>query len=402
MRFTPNPFFGSLLLIIGTSIGGGILALPIVVSGLNLYCIFALLAVIWFVMTLNALYLVELTTHFPHKANLITMVKATLGRSATFCTWLFYLCLLYTLIASYLMAGSDLAGGLLHRFSIESPAWLNTIAFLTFFLAIFYHGTRYVDWANRLFMLVKFSSFFILLLCLIPSASLSTVNVSENTINPITAIMPIALSFGFALIVPSLNNYLKSYKKLRLVTFIGSLLPLIIYCLWIIDIHANLSHEELSTLAKSSQVISGFAAVVATKFQVKGAAYALHLFLSIAITTSFLGVSLSFLDFLTDGLKLKEKKPAEKHIPVPTLVLGFLPPLLVVLFKPDIFIDTLKFAGSLCVVLLVLLPTFMISSACYFKGIIKKKPFYCHPVLLVLNIVTGFLLLYLASKDFLS
>jgi len=50
----------------------------------------------------------------------------------------------------------------------------------------------------------------------------------------------------------------------------------------------------------------------------------------------------------------------------------------------------------------VLLPTLMIGSACYFKGIIRKKPFYCHPALLVLNIITGFLLLYLASKDFLG
>jgi len=401
MRFSASPFLGSILLIIGTCIGGGILALPIVVSGLNLTWIFALLGGIWFVMTLNALYLVEITTHFPHRANLITMVQSTLGKPATVCTWFFYLCLLYTLIASYLMAGSDLAGGLLRHFSIDSPAWLNTVAFLSFFLAIFYHGTRFVDWANRLFMLVKFSSFFLLLLFLIPSASFSNLTLSENTTDPITAILPIALSFGFALIVPSLNNYLKSYQKLKLATFVGSLLPLIIYAIWIIDIHANLSKHELSHLAKSSQVISHFATLLTSKFQVPGAVYALNIFLSIAITTSFLGVSLSFLDFLTDGLKLKERQPADKHIPIPTLLLGFLPPLLVVLFKPGIFINTLKFAGSLCVILLVILPTLIMGSACYVKGIIRKKPFYCHPVFLILNVVTGFSLLYLASKEFL-
>ncbi len=400
MKSAYNPLVGSILLIIGTSVGGGILALPLVVSGLNLFVVLGLLVSIWFVMTLSALYIVELTAHSAEKANLITLAKSTLGKPGVTLTWLSYLLLLYTLISSYLMAGSDLVSGLLQRIAVHSPIWLNTTLFLIFFLAIFYHGIRHIDWANRIFMILKFTSFFLLLVFLIPNASLQNLNFQENSINPVSTIMPIALSFGFALIVPSLHTYLKSYHQLKWATLIGSIFPIVIYFLWILDIHANLNHRELTEIIQSTPMISQFSQAIDTKLQGPVASFVLHLFFSICITTSFLGVSLSFIDFLTDGFKLKTKK-TDTHVPIYALILAFAPPFLIVLLNPNIFITTLKFAGTLCVILLILLPTLMIWRACHIKSLIKNKPFYCHGFFFSLNIITAIFLLYLASQDFL-
>ena len=73
------------------------------------------------------------------------------------------------------------------------------------------------------------------------------------------------------------------------------------------------------------------------------------------MVTAFLGVSLGLFDFLADGLKLKKAGPQGKY----TLALTFLPPLIIVLFQPGIYLQALSYAGVCCVVLLLLLPAAM-------------------------------------------
>ncbi|MCH8907600.1 MAG: tryptophan/tyrosine permease, partial [Candidatus Heimdallarchaeota archaeon] len=73
-------------------------------------------------------------------------------------------------------------------------------------------------------------------------------------------------------------------------------------------------------------------------------------FSSVCILTSFLGVSLCVFDFLADGLKLKKKGRQG----VGVLAATFIPPTMVVLFYPGIFISALGYAGA-AIVLLILL-----------------------------------------------
>ena len=71
--------------------------------------------------------------------------------------------------------------------------------------------------------------------------------------------------------------------------------------------------------------------------------------------TAFLGVSLGLFDFLADGLNLKKNGSQGKF----TLALTFLPPLIVVLINPGIYLQALNYAGVCCVILLLLLPAVM-------------------------------------------
>ena len=71
--------------------------------------------------------------------------------------------------------------------------------------------------------------------------------------------------------------------------------------------------------------------------------------------TAFLGVSLGLFDFLSDGLNMKKSGQQGKWV----LALTFLPPLLVVLTYPGIYIQAFNYAGICCVILLLLLPAAM-------------------------------------------
>jgi tyrosine-specific transport protein len=75
-----------------------------------------------------------------------------------------------------------------------------------------------------------------------------------------------------------------------------------------------------------------------------------------AIATSFLPVSFSFVDFLTDGFILYKRIPSRHAL----AALALLPPLIIALIDPRIFLEALNFAGGICAVLLFgLLPALM-------------------------------------------
>jgi len=74
-----SKLLGSILLIVGTSIGAGMLALPIVSAQLGFMGSLMLLVACWMVMTLSAFILLEANLWLPHNSNIISMAKATIG-----------------------------------------------------------------------------------------------------------------------------------------------------------------------------------------------------------------------------------------------------------------------------------------------------------------------------------
>jgi tyrosine-specific transport protein len=74
------------------------------------------------------------------------------------------------------------------------------------------------------------------------------------------------------------------------------------------------------------------------------------------MVTSFLGVSLSVVDFLADGFRL-EKQGIEKFY---LTLLTFLPPLVIAVLYPNAFQVGLSYAGIFLTILIVLLPVLLV------------------------------------------
>src|SRR5207244_6831371 len=80
---------------------------------------------------------------------------------------------------------------------------------------------------------------------------------------------------------------------------------------------------------------------------------------------SFLGVTLGLLDFLADSLKIKKQGGRKAGL----FVAVFLPPLLIALCNPGIFLNALTYAGGFgCALLLGLIPILMVWVGRYRKG----------------------------------
>lgn len=351
---------GSILLVVGTAIGAGMLALPIATAQLGFYSSLILLFVCWFIMTAGAFLLLEVNLWMPINSNLNTMARDTIGPFGQIISWLSFLLLLYSLLCAYIGGGSDLFHSLLAKANINIPQSFAAILFTFLFGSVVFMGMSSVDYVNRGLMLIKFSAYFLLIFLLFPSVS--QFNLASGDISKIpntTAIMVTITSFGYAAIVPSLRIYLQGdVKKLKQAIFIGSLIPLICYIAWNFAIMGVLplnGEHGLEAILNSDRSTSELVSVLTIVASNSWIALIARLFTSICVLTSFLGVSLCLSDFWADALQL-EKKDKNNFI---ITFLTFLPPLIVVLFIPGIFVKAFEYAGICCLVLLVILPVWM-------------------------------------------
>jgi tyrosine-specific transport protein len=75
-----SKFIGGVLLIVGTSIGGGMLALPVVNAASGFWQSSLLLILCWALMTVGALFILEVNLYLPPGKNMVSMAAATLGK----------------------------------------------------------------------------------------------------------------------------------------------------------------------------------------------------------------------------------------------------------------------------------------------------------------------------------
>lgn len=363
---------GGILLIIGTSIGGGMLALPIATAQIGFFYSSLLLFGCWFVMTAGAFLILEVNLWLPPNSNIISMAKATLGIPGELIAWLSYLLLLYSLMSAYIAGGGDFLQHLLQMVGIDISLRLSSIIFAALLSIIVYKGIRSVDYVNRGLMFTKFGAYLLLVALIIPFTTAA--HLSGGEFKYITASITVAVtSFGFATIVPSLRTYFNSdVAKLRRAILIGSLIPLGVYILWDIAIMGAIPREGSNGLVwmlKSGHSTSEFVTALSVLLQQQTITIIARVFTSICLATSFLGVSLGLSDFLADGLRLNKTGKGKIFVYLAT----FLPPLVIVLFYPGAFISALSYAGIYCIVLLVLLPACMVWWGRYRLGLVPAQ-----------------------------
>ena len=351
-------FIGGVLLIVGTSIGGGMLALPVANAAIGFWQSSLFLLLCWFVMTLGALFILEVNLYLPPGKNMVSMAAATLGTPGLLVAWVSYLFLLYTLLSAYISGGADVLGGLLQQLSIHASAWKLTTLFTLVFGLVVYGGIHQVDLLNRGLMFAKLAVYFILALLITPYVHID--NFQGGNVHYITgSIMILITSFGFAIIVPNLREYFNDdIKTLKKVVLIGSLIPLLCYLAWDAVIIGSLpahGDHSLMTLMHDEHATSSLAHMLSATVNNNFISSLFNFFTSICMLTAFLGVSLCLISFLGDGLKMNLHGKQGLGL----FLLTFVPPLLIVIYYPGAYLHALNYAGFFCVILLLLLPALM-------------------------------------------
>ncbi len=347
-------FIGATMIVAGTAIGAGMLALPMTSSTAGFRDSTFLLIAMWAFMCFMALVTLEINLRFGKGISIAGLAEKAFGRFGKWMASFGMILLFYSLMAAYITGGTsflktgmETVGG--RPISFGLMAFLFTIGFGYFVNSC----TQAVDYANRFLFIFKMIVFVIMISLLMPFVESENLVGNTGNANALWIAMPIFFtSFGFHGSIPSLINYVgPNPRTLRLVMIFGSLLPLVVYLLWQTTTLGILPHSLIAGFGEENNVATFIQHLnTVTKSSVLG--WLTNIFAFLAISTSFLGVAIGLFDYLAEIVKTKNTGSERLKISMIT----FLPPLFFALFYPDGFIMALGYAAIALSVLAVLMP----------------------------------------------
>lgn len=358
---------GAILLVAGTCIGSGMIALPLVLAKLGLIPSILLMLSIWFIMYYTSLVNLELNLQAGQGLSLGALGKHFSGKTAELIGTLSLKLLSYSLLAVFIYGGSSVLQELLlskmHvEYSLGSIA--TCYAFVVFIILLL--PIKLIDYFNR----ILFVSLLIVAAILIAGLTMTIdwcamplFSDQYSDLSVWAALIPVVLtSFGFQVIFHTLTNYCdKQVKMLKQAFFWGSLIPVAIYILWICSILSVVYHDDPTFYCKMTagkaevgeliQVLSSIAKWQSVELLIWWISL-------LAIVTSAIGVGIGLCDTLKAMLH-KKILAKSNRTSVFSVFLTVFPAYLVVIYVPNAFIAVLGFAGMVLAVIAVVLPIYL-------------------------------------------
>jgi len=353
-----NRTVGSILIVAGTTIGAGMLAMPLASAGVGFGVTLVLLFSLWALMCYTALLLLEVYQHVPADTGLGSLALRYLGRYGQWVTGFSMLFLMYALTAAYISgAGELLASSLGQWLNVQLPPAAGVLLFTAVGGGVICVGTTLVDLFNRFLFSAKIIFLILMLALLLPhihQINLLTLPLEQGL--ALSAIPVIFTSFGFHGSVPSIVSYMNGdVRKLRKIFVIGSFIPLVAYIFWQLATLGSIDSSAFSSLLANHAGLNGLLQAIREVVASPHVELAVHLFADLALATSFLGVALGLFDYLADLFQRSNTAGGRLQ----TGAITFLPPLAFALFYPRGFVMALGYAGVALAVLALIIPSLL-------------------------------------------
>lgn len=358
--------FGAVLLVAGTCIGSGMIALPMVMAKIGIIPSVLLMLFIWFIMYYTSLINLELNLQVGHGLSLGSLAKRFSGKKAELVGTLSLKLLSYSLLAVFIYGGSSIVQEL-SSIKMGTELSFNTIA-ISYSLAaasILLFPIKWIDYFNRLLFISLLAVVAILLVGLAISiqwTDLPLVSQQYTQLSTWTVLLPVVFtSFGFQVIFHTLANYCKmDAKMLKQAFFWGSLIPAMIYILWTCSLLSVVYHDNpafYNQMAVGNVEIGELIQVLSRISKWQSVQILIWWISLLAVTTSILGVGIGLFDSMKRLLASTVHHRSLRS--VLASILTILPAYLVVIYVPNAFIAVLGFAGMILAVIAVLLPVYL-------------------------------------------
>lgn len=343
LGLAPRTFTGALL-VAGTCIGGGMLALPVVGAPAGLIPALILMVIVWVLMSATGLCLVEIGFWMKKSdAHIITMASTILGRWGKWLMWLLFLFISYASLTAYTAGcGSLFASALSALLNIEVSKTVGCCLFVLIF-GPFLFGPRYIlGRANDLLFFLMIGAYLVIVgrgVGLVQTEYL----LRHDWSCAYLAIPLIITAFSYQMMVPSLYPFLDHDKKsLRVAVVLGTTIALIVYALWQVVVYGSVPLEGESGLSAAFKAGEPATFCLSQLTNSAAVTHAAAFFALFALVTSFFGIGIGLFDFLGDGLGISRKGKG-------ALVLGLLvliPSLIFAISFERIFLIALDISGG--------------------------------------------------------
>ena len=208
-----NKTLGSTLIVAGTTIGAGMLAMPLTSAGIGFGFTVVLLVSLWLLLCFTALLFVEAYQTVDSDAGLGTLAEKYYGTFGRVISTAVLIIFLYAILSAYVSGGSSILGGLLPTIvDAETTTQIAGVIFTVVFGSFIVVGTTSVDAVNRIIFGTKILAFILVLGLLLPKVTVDHLLAMPINNALLISAMPIFFtSFGFHGSIPSLNKYLIFY-----------------------------------------------------------------------------------------------------------------------------------------------------------------------------------------------
>lgn len=389
-----NQVWGATFLVSGCAIGAGMLGLPVISAPAGIIPSSVAMIVCYLVALGMGLFLVEASLWFKEEVNLVSLASFGLGKVGKTIAWVFFLFLFYSLFVAYISGGGQVFSHLLSLlFRTEVSGFIGIFVFVGLIGSIVYAGARLVSHLAKILLVGLVLSYVALLTVGIPYLQGSALERS-NWGATLPTIPILLICFGYQNLVPTIVSFVKrDPKAARFAIIVGTLIPFLIYFCWnfvILGLLSSLQSSELTNIIHQGSLVTGLLQKAASSQDIL---FFVNAFSFFALLNPFLACALAFVDFLRDGLKQKPRMQLDPII----YGMTFLPPTLLTLIYPDLFLRALSFAGGfLDMVLFGLLPCLIVWVGRYVKKM--KGPYTVAGGKLTLGVVFLFSLAVLLYR----
>ena len=169
-----NKILGSALMIAGTTIGAGMLAMPLTSAGMGFGATLALLIGLWALLAYTGLLFMEVYQTAPRQdVGVASLAEQYLGIGGRLSATISLLVLLYALLAAYISGGGSLLSGILPKMGDAKTTEQIGILIFTIILGSFVvMGIKGVDGLTRVLFIGKIIAFAAVLILMLPKAKL--------------------------------------------------------------------------------------------------------------------------------------------------------------------------------------------------------------------------------------
>jgi tyrosine-specific transport protein len=325
------------MVITGNMVGAGILATPVITGLSGLIPAFIGIVATWFLMTVSALVISNQRIFAEDgNADLPALYRKELGNFGQWVAVAANLLILYGMLIAYM---SGIVGVVSSVTPDYVPSWVIMVLFFLVAGGISVFGMTIMTRGNNLFMALLWLAFIAMLIMASRKVDPSRFTYMDWSFLPAT--LPVILTaFGFHPVIPTICHSLQyDRKSIRLAILTGSSLGLIMNLLWIVVVMGAVpvSGSGTGTLVyafeKNMPATIPLAQLIASPWFTTVALF----FASMAIFTSYITLGTATINFWKDLIAR----------PNMAIGLAFLPPLLVALIYPDIFLMAINIVGGI-------------------------------------------------------
>ncbi|WP_147820931.1 aromatic amino acid transport family protein [Salidesulfovibrio onnuriiensis] len=336
------------MMVTGNMVGAGILALPINLGPAGLIPAVCGTLLLWLLMTFTAIiYSRQKALVEGENADLPSFFGQVLGPGGKWLSVAANLVILYGLLTAYL---AGVASVLINLFKLPVPEWGALVGYFAVAVLLTSFGAVVMRRGNAVLMLAMWGAFLGLIIMTAPHMDGSRMTMDDWGFLP-SGLPVLIAAFHFHNLIPTLCRTLDQDRAaITKAIWSGTVLGLLMNLAWIVVVVSALPMEA----ANGVDILHAYAAnqpATVPLARVIGGAGFLQLalvFSLVAMTTSFMANGIALQSFMGD-LCSETLGTSSKSVVWP---LAFVPPLLVALVYPNIFLSALNLVGGVGINLL--------------------------------------------------